>query len=182
MPDIDLKVQGNGFHQGYTDLTGADSMYEAVDDSDSTTHDSDTTKFTLPRYVQSTGAGIVSFRMFDMAEHVIPSQVVLRVGAKRGGAAHPRLHIGFNKGGVTAFSASLFDPGASYSVVTRTFTTNPLTSAAWADGDLVNLEPCFQNEDGVSGSNDLTLVSGQVAYPAGIMNRHISDYGEPLTP
>jgi len=164
MPTIALKVQQDGYWRGWSALVGASFAYQAVDDSDGTTHDSADSYITLPKLNLPTGAGRVSFPLFLQAEGLIPVAITLNVGARRGGASHPQLQIGFSRGGIVGFDATKFNPGAGWSVASRTFSLNPITAAAWSESDLVALESCVQNEDGVNGNNDVTLVSGSIEY------------------
>lgn len=164
MPTISFTVQANGQWQGWTSFTGADFAYQCVDDSTDTTHDSGTTAITLGRLLLNPQSGRMSFPIMIMAEHLIPESLTLTVAAIRGGATHPRLQIGFARGGLVAFSGSLFNPTASYTTATSTFATNPLTSAAWTEDDLVGLEACIQSETGITGNNDISLISGTMDY------------------
>ena len=163
MPSLDFTVQQDGFWRGWSVLVGGDFGYETVDDSAGTTHDSGTTYLTLPRFIVATGSGRMSFPIMLQAGGLLPLSLTLNVAAIRGGASHPRLSIGFYRGGLTGFHASLFDPTASYTVATRTFTTDPLTGAAWTAEGLVGLEACIQSEN-VAGNNDVSLVSGGLSY------------------
>ena len=160
MPTLGLKVQQNGFFQGWLSIVGATFGFEAVDDSAGTTHDGATTHITIDK------ANTVSFPMFYQAEGLQPVSITLNVAAQRGGATHPQLLIGFYRSGVTAFSGSLFNPTSSYTVTSRTFSVNPFTGAAWVVEDLVGLEACVKGETGVNGNNDVTLISGNIDYVA----------------
>lgn len=153
-----MKVQQDGSLTGASAIVGATFAYQVVDDSDSVTHDGASTYLTLPK-----GAA-VSFPLFLQAEGLLPSSITINVGAQRGGPAHPRLQIGFYQAGLKVFDAVMFDTTASYTVSSRTFSANPLTGAAWSASDLVGLEACIQNEAGVNGNNDITLVSGSIDY------------------
>lgn len=164
MPTIALKVQQDGFWRGFSVLVGATFGYQAVDDSDGVTHDSELTHLTLPKLTSPVASGRVSFPLFLQAEGLVPTSITLNVVAQRGGALHPRLQIGFFKGGSVAFDASMFDPTASYTLAQRTFSTNPITGSPWSASSLIGLEACVQSEDGVNGNNDVTLVSGSMVY------------------
>lgn len=166
MPTIALKVQQNGFWQDVDTLVGATFAYQCVDDSDGLTHDSDTTRFRLPRAgVSFTGKGIVSFPLFLQAEGLRPTSIAINVAAKRTAAGNPNILIGFARAGLRVFDVTLMSPGATYTIETRTFNTNPFTGMAWTDSDLAGLEACIQSEEGASvGSNQVTLVSGSLTY------------------
>ena len=161
MPTIPLKVQQNGTLQGWSSIThqvgdGVNFGYQAVDDSDSTTHDGANTTLNLAK-----GAAM-SFPLFLQAEGFIPVSITLNVVARRGGAQHPRIQIGFYRGGLTGFDATMFDPTSSFTLAQRTFSTNPITGNPWSSSDLVGLEACVQNEQ-VNGNNDVTLISGSLS-------------------
>lgn len=166
MPTLALKIQGNGLWQDAQDVTGAVFAWQAVDDSDGLTHDSDATRFKLPRAGQSfTGLGIASFPLFLQAEGLIPTSISINVAARRTGAGNPGILIGLSRGGSVSLDGTVFSPGVSYTVETRTFTVNPFTGAAWKASDLVGLEACVQSELGAfAGSNQVTLISGSIDY------------------
>jgi hypothetical protein len=105
---------------------------------------------------------IVSFPLFQMAEGLIPSAVIVRAGAKID-TGNPILQIGLSRGGIQGYSASLFTPSAAYSVAERTFSVNPLTGAPWAAGDLLGLEGCVRQQSAGGGAR-LTLLSGNLSY------------------
>jgi hypothetical protein len=163
VPTIAFTAQQDGFWRGWSALVGGTFGFETVDDSTDTTHDGATTHLTLPRFIAATGSGRVSFPIMLQAGGLLPLSLTLNVAAIQGGASHPRLHIGFHRGGVTGFHATMFDPTASYTVATRTFTTDPITGAAWTAEGLVGLEACIQSEN-VAGNNDVSLISGSVSY------------------
>lgn len=161
MPTIALKVQQDGRLMGWTALipgAGATFAYQAVDDSDGVTHDSASSYLTVPR-----GAA-VSFPLFLQAEGLQPVSITLNVVAQRGGVGHPKIQIGFYRGGLTAFDGTMFDPTASYTLAQRTFSTNPITGLPWSASDLVGLQACIQCEAAVGGNNDVTLISGSLDY------------------
>lgn len=160
---IGLRVQQDGHLMGWSMIVGASFAYQAVDDSDSTTHDSEATYFILPKNT-GLGPGIVTFPMFQQTNGILPSSITINVVATRGGASHPRIQIGFYRGGLTAFDGALFNPSASWDLAQRTFNTNPITGSPWSPSDLIGLEACIQNEAGVQGNNDITLVSGSLTY------------------
>lgn len=164
MPTLPLKAQQDGRFRGWSALVGGSFGYQTIDDSDGTTHDSAATYLTLPKLNLDTETGRVSFPIMLQAEGLLPDAITLNVVAQRGGALHPRIQIGFHKGGQVGFSGSLFDPTASWSLAQRTFSTNPITGSPWSASDLIGLEACVQNESGVNGNNDLTLVSGSLEY------------------
>lgn len=167
MPTIALKVQQNGRYQGWFSLTGGVFGYQTIDDSDGTTHDSGTSFLRLPRIglFGVDDAGTVSFPLFLQAEGLVPTSITLNVVAQKVGViSHPRIKIGFQRGGSTGFDATMFDPPASWSLAQRTFSTNPITGGPWSVSDLVGLEACLQSETGVAGNNDVTLVSGSMDY------------------
>ena len=167
MPTLALKVQQDGTWRGWSLLEGALSGYQAVDDSDGTSHDSAATYLRLPKLQLTQGEGRVSFPVFLQAEGLIPVSLTVNVVARAaggGGGATPNMQIGILSGGVAAFHASLFDPVAGWALVQRTFSVNPATGAPWSAQDLVGLEVCVQNVNLENGSNDLTLVSGSMEY------------------
>lgn len=166
MPTLALKVQQDGFHRGWSALVfpfgeASSFGYLAVDDSDGVTHDGASTYLTLPRLAAPNGR--VSFPMFLQAEGLVPSSITLNVVARRGGASHPQIQIGFYRAGLTGFDAVAFDPGASFSLAQRTFSTNPITGLPWSASDLVGLEAMLQSEN-AAGNNDVTLLSGSITY------------------
>src|SRR5262245_9565649 len=171
MPTLALKVQNNGAYQQIQDITGATFAYQAVDDSDGTTHDSNTTYIRLRNIGPDTGT--VSFVAFQGISGFLPRSVTINVAARRNAAGNPEIDIGLQRAGFFALSGSTFLPGASYAVESRTFGSNginPLTGAAWAVGDLVGVELCIVTEPGSAGSNRITLVSGSLDY-APLTNR-----------
>jgi hypothetical protein len=164
VPTLPLTIQGDGYWQGWASFSGAPFAYQCIDDSNGTTHDSGATKINLGRLVLP--AGIISFPVMLMAEHMIPQSLTVNVAAVKVGATHPDLQIGFARGSATGFDPTAFTAGVSYSVATRTFSTNPITGLAWSAADLVGLEVCVQSMFGQVGSNDISLVSGSITYIA----------------
>ena len=156
---IALRVQGDGYHQGWESVTGATYAWQAVDDSDGTTHDSDTSYVVLPR--QFLEQGRMSFPMFRQCS---PGQVIsitLNVAAKIESGS-PELRIGFYRSGTEAYDGTTFTPTGSYTVASRTFTTNPITGAAWTATDLVGLEAAVSMQTLVIGKARVTLISGSM--------------------
>jgi len=164
MATVTFGVQGNGVWQGWTSFTGATFAYECLDDSLGTTHDSGTTFVTLGRQLLNPQAGRISFPIMLMAEGLVPDSLTLNVAAMEGGALNPDLQIGFARSGLVGFHATVFTPTASYSVVTRIFSTNPITGSAWDADDLIGLEACVQSFVGQNGNNDISLISGSITY------------------
>jgi hypothetical protein len=166
VPTIALKVQQDGKVQGWESIVGATFAYQAIDDSDGTTHDSDTSYILLPRTGASfTGPGRASFPLFLQAQGLIPTSITLNVVTKRNAGGNPEMELGFVRGGVFFFEATKWMPGASYALETRTFITNPFTGSAWTAADLVGLEGCVGNFAGASaGKNRMTLLSGSLTY------------------
>lgn len=163
MPTIPLKVQQDGFFQGWLSLAGAPFGYQTIDDSDGTTHDSADTFLRLPKL--SLPAGRVSFPLFLQAEGLVPMSITINLVAQYVSViSHPRIQIGFQRSGIVGFSGSMFTTTASWSLAQRTFSTNPITGQTWSPEDLVGLEACIQSEDGVNGNNDVTLISGSIEY------------------
>jgi hypothetical protein len=158
---ISLKPQGDGTNRGWSSVVGASFAYQAVDDSDGTTHDSAETYFRLPRLDP---AGTVSFPFFRGWGGGIPSTVTVNVVAKRVAAAHPKIQIGFVRGGSFGFSGALFDTTATWDLATRAFITDPITGLAWDPELLPVTEVCLRSEALVVGNNDVTLVSAAVTY------------------
>ena len=161
MPIIGLKPQGNGLWTPSLAPVGAAYHYLAVDDSTGTTHDGDASYITVQRFGIDIGA---SFRFFLQSEGWTVNSVTVNVVAKRGAAAHPELLIGFLRAGSFAAHATLFDPGADWTLASRTFTTDPLTSVAWNPDLLPNTEVAVQSEAGEIGNNRVTLISVSVDY------------------
>lgn len=162
MSTVNLKPQQEGAFRGWTSLIGAVLGFRAIDDSNGTTHDSDATYLTIPKLASPSGR--VSFPFFLQWAGGIPSAVTVNVVARRGGAAHPRIQIGFTRSGAVAFSGSLLDPGSSWTLGSITFSTDPLTGLAWVPGNMPITEVCIQNENGVNGNNDVTLISASVDF------------------
>lgn len=167
---IPLKVQGPGTWAGWSSVVGASEGWQAVDDSATTTHDSDTTYLVLARRVLPNG--VISFPMFLQCDPGQPISMVLYVAAKIDSGT-PELQIGFYRSGSTAFHATTFSPGASYSVATRTFSTNPITGSAWTATDFVGLEACVQMAPLTVARARITLISGTLtaAMPTNSMRR-----------
>lgn len=163
MLTANLKPQGNGFYAGYSAIVGATSAFEAVDDSDDTTHDSAATYITLPRLLTSP-TGIVSFPFFLQWEGGVPTSIAVNVVARRSGAVHPQIEIGFHRSGTLVFSGSMFNPGAGFNLATRTFAVDPFNAGAWDPAVLPMTEVCLRSEAGALGSNDVTLISAEVTY------------------
>lgn len=162
MPTAGLKVQGDGTFIGYTSIVGAASAFEAIDDSDGTTQDGDAT-YILFGNPQASGR-IVSFRMFEMAEHLVPTRVVLSISAKTIDG-DPEIFIGFTRSGVQSFHGTSYMPTGSYTpVIARTFNANPFNGQPWTESALVGLEPCLMMTDFVFASARITLLSAQVTY------------------
>lgn len=165
MSTVPLRPQANGLYQGWFSLTGDNTGWKVLDDSEDASHDGDLSSMRLNRLDLQPGSGRVSFPLFLQTGGLLPISILLRVAAKRGTAAHPRMQIGFARpGGALVFSGSLFTTLVDWSVTERTFSTNPFTSLAWQPSDLIGLESCLQNEAGVSGSNDVTLFNGSLDY------------------
>jgi hypothetical protein len=179
VPTISLKPQGNGTYSGWSSIIGATYAYQAVDDSDGTTHDSEDSYFVLPRLAASP-AGIVSFPFFLQWAGGRPTSIAVNVVAQRGGAAHPQIEIGFVRLGTFAFSGSLLDPGVSWTLATRTFTTDPITGAPWDAEDLRLTEVCLRSEALAIGSNDVTLVSVVAVYLEPFLNDPVLPHAEGL--
>ena len=174
MPTINWTVRQDGTWKGWESFVGGNAAWECVDDSDTTTHDSGASRITLPRLNLAAGLGRISFPIpLHGAVALTPVSFVVNVAAVRGGATHPEIAIGFYRSDGIGFSASLFNPGAAYSVATRTFTTDPITGAAWTESGLVGLEVCLQSETVAAGNNDISLISGSLTYhgPTNTMRR-----------
>ena len=168
MPSLNFKVQGNGYWQLWSSFEGADEAYQCVDDSDTTSHDSGTSYILLPRLLfeldgVTPAGGRMSFPIMYQCE-CIPESLTLNVGAREDAATNPALQIGFWRSGSAGFHAATFQPTASYGVASRTFSTDPITGAAWTVDGLLGLEACVQSASGTAGANRITLLSGSVAY------------------
>lgn len=157
---VTLRVQGNGTLQGWESVTGATYAWQAVDDSDGTTHDSDSTYLVLPRGVLP--QGIVSFPLFYQCDPGQILSVTLNVAAKID-TNTPEVQIGFHKGGSQAFHGTTFTPTGSYTVASRTFTTNPITGAAWVPTDIVGMEACVKMVVPLVAKARITLISGSMS-------------------
>ena len=163
MPPIDLRLQGDGLFTGWSSIVGATHAWQALDDSDGTSHDGDGSYIVLPRQILP--AGRVSFRMFQGAEHLVPKSITLRVGAKKQSSS-PRMSIGFQRYGVEAYDVTKYTPGTNYSVATREFVFNPITGLPWADGDLIGLEPCLLEDSWVDPVREIAkVVEGSLRLP-----------------
>lgn len=165
MPPIALTPQQDGFWRGWTSYTGADFAYQCVDDSSDTTHDEGATSLRLGLLILGSGLGRVSFPFFIMAEHLIPRSVTVNVAAQKV-SGNLDLQCGFARNTTVAFDAVTFSPGVDYSVQTWTFSTNPFTGMAWADGDLTGTEVCVQSKLNQIGMNDISLISASLDYYA----------------
>jgi hypothetical protein len=157
VPTIGLKVQADGFFRSWDSLVGGDFGYEVVGDSDGTTHDSDTTYLLLGKHE-------ISFPIFLQAEGLFPMSLTINVAAKRD-TQSPILQIGLYRGGTAITLAPDFNVGATYSVESRSWTTNPFTGSAWKPADLVGLE-AYVKSNTIARSR-VTLVSGLLTYVPG---------------
>ena len=174
MPTTGLHVQQDGKVQEYSALVGASFAYQTVDDSDGTGHDSDATYLTITRQSPR-----VSFPLFLQAEGLLPLSITLNVGA-RGSGTHPRIRVGFYRSGLSGFSASLYTTTSGWTVAQTTFSTNPITGGPWAPSDLIGLEPLVQNETGINGANDVTLLSGSLTYVPMTNARIVMPWTQPV--
>lgn len=163
MPTIALLPQGAGRYSGWSSIVGATFAWQAIDDSTDGTNDGDDSYIILPR-LSGGDAGMVSFPMFNQCEGIAPTSISLRVVAKRSGAAHPLIQVGFQRGGSAGFHATTIDAGAGYSATTLVFSTNPITAQAWTEDDLDGLEAMLMSEPFVLGSNRITLLNGSMTY------------------
>lgn len=170
MPTFAFTVQADGIWKGWSSFTGAPFAYQCIDDSTDTTHDSGATKLNLGPLTLDPQGGRISFPIMLMTEHLVPDSLTLTVAAIRGGATHPTLRIGFAKDVRVGFSGTVFDPTASYTTATRTFTTFPMTGLPWTSDDLTGLEACVQSTTGQLGDNDISLISGTITYHQAILH------------
>lgn len=159
MPTTPFIPQGVGQFTGWESVTGASFAWQALDDSLDATHDGDTSYVVLPRWIPPSGQ--MSFPVFLMASGLNPTSITVRVAGKIESAA-PEVEIGFARGGLTAFHGTTWTPGATHAATTRVFATNPLTSAAWALGDIIGLEVCLKSVLGAVGKTRVTLLNGSI--------------------
>lgn len=162
MPTFNFKVQGRGFYrQQWSALVGGTFAWECVDDSDTTTHDSDTSYLEI----SGVGANAVSFPIMAMAE-CVPESIDINVAAKEpsGFGGGREMSIGFYRGGAVGFHGTTFTPTTSYTVATRTFATDPISGGAWTQDLLKGLEVCIRNTGGFAAINRISLISGTMTY------------------
>jgi len=162
MPTIDLPVQADGFYQGWSSLSAGTDGYLMVDDSASTSHDSDSSYLILPRLTDP--GGIISFPCFRIAEGLIPTSIVVTaVGQIETGT--PLLKFGFSdSSGNTGLSFGDLTPDASYNLMQTTFNTNPIDLTAWTAASLAGLEVLVQMKAATVATARITLVSVQMTY------------------
>ncbi len=162
MPTINLPVQADGFYQGWSSLLSGTDGYLMVDDSASTSHDSDSSYLILPRLTDP--AGIISFPCFRMAEGYIPTSIVVTaVGQIETGT--PKLKFGFrDASGTIGLAVGDLTPDASYNLMQATFNTSPIHLNAWTAEDLVGLEVLVQMKVATVATARITLVSVQMTY------------------
>ncbi len=161
MPTIDLLVQADGFYRGWASLSAGTEGYLMVDDSASTSHDSDSSYLRLRTLASG---GIISFPCFRMAEGYNPTSItVTAVGKIDTGV--PLLKFGFSdSAGNIGLAAGDLVPDASYNLMQATLNTNPITLAAWTAADLVGLEVLVQMKALTAAVAQITLVSAQMTY------------------
>lgn len=168
MQTINLPAQANGTLSGWSSIVGGSFGYDAIDESDDSAFDGDTSYLILPRSLGN--AGIMSFRFFNGAEGMIPTSIVIRTAMKIN-SGNPDVQVGFYRSGAMAFSVTTVTPSASYNVFPSTFSANPFNASAWAAGDLVNLEPCLRMSNGVIGTARVSLVSVELTYTVATVHR-----------
>jgi hypothetical protein len=162
MSTVACKPQGNGTYTGWSQIVGAPLAWQAIDDSDSTTHDSAGSYIRLPRLV-STG-GIVSFPFFRGWAGALPMSITVNLVAQRVAATHPLISIGFVRGANFGFDATPFDAPASWALATRVFDNDPITGQEWDPNLLPMTEIVLQSAAFTLGNNDITLLSASVDY------------------
>jgi hypothetical protein len=177
MPTINLPVQANGELAGWSSIVGGTFGYDAIDESNDSDDDGDTSYIVLPRQIGT--AGIMSFRFFDGSENLIPTSVTIRTSIKLN-SGNPEVEVGFYRGGATAFSMTTVIPGAQYDDEETTFSTNPFNASAWAADDLLPMQPCLRMLSGAIGTARVSLISVELSYRAALLSRAHSvseDYG-----
>lgn len=148
MPTFTLRPADAGYWAGQASITGASTVWEAVDEA---SHDSDATRFelatlgTLPDH-----AGRVSVRISQMGlARLKPSSVTLTVYARSTLVGDPGTNNTFALGLSDAshdaeVGAEIEIDSGTYAAYSATFTTDPFTGAAWARGALAGRELYMQ--------------------------------------
>ena len=162
MPSIDLLVQADGFYRGWSSLSAGTDGYKMVNDSASTSHDSDSTYLILPRLTDP--GGIISFPCFRMAEGLIPTSIMVTVVAKIE-TGSPLLKLGWSTPtGTKVITLGSLTPLAGYSALQTTFNTDPFSGGGWTAEGLVGLEALVQMKAATVATARITLVSVQLTY------------------
>jgi hypothetical protein len=162
MPTVNCKPQGNGTYTGWSLVVGAPLAWQAIDDSDTTTHDSASSYIRLPRLIAP--GGTISFPFFRGWEGALPTSVTVNLVAQRVAATHPRISIGFVRGANFGFDPTPFDAPSSWGLAVRVFDNDPITGQEWNPDDLPNTEIVLQSAAFTPGNNDVTLLSASVDY------------------
>lgn len=176
MPTLPIDLQEDGPHRGWSALVGVDTATGAVVDSlDGSSNDGDETYVRLPRLIAT--AGFVSFLAFKGAESLVPASIFLGLVARKEGANGPGVRAGFIKGTTKGLSA-VQPLATTYGLIPLTFSSNPVTGAAWAPGDLDGLYIYVEVQDQGVGQIRLTLLYGTLTYAHRIASRYAGRYRE----
>lgn len=163
MPTLVVYPTADGYFNGWSSVEPVGSEgWETVDDVKGLADD-DTTYLILPKW--SVPDGQASFA-WGSASNLLPTQISVTSRAKIETGGAPELRLGFaNKtSGAVAVHASTQVLVAGYATFTRTFTTNPFTSAAWAIDDMKGIEVYASTVSPVLGTARVTMLYATITY------------------
>ena len=111
------------------------------------------------------GDGEASFP-FGAASNILPTQIVVTCRAKIETGAAPELRLGFahKERGDVAVDGTTEVMVAGYATFSRTFTTNPFTSAAWFVDEMKMLDLYVSTVTGVLGTVRVTMLNATITY------------------